>query len=168
MRSNNRMSGIYIVEIDCAAGHWLKVGQAIDLRARLSGLQTGCPFTYSRIQIAKLHRDRLDIAEVVIQHALESRLYHGEWFSGSADSATMALIAEACIRARIELIWEILVRDRATAEQAKKRVKTLHDRAIRQAADSDYVARIEHAEESRRIPSGDVLQSIYRSWKRPK
>jgi hypothetical protein len=86
----HRRGYVYLIS-NSAYGGWVKIGQTIDMRARLSTYQTGDPFKRYSVEVAILVPDRRRM-EVDVLRDLSTRFARkGEWVNCAIEDAAVAL-----------------------------------------------------------------------------
>lgn len=70
----------YFLRADCP-GRLVKIGNSVNLKWRLSGLQTQCPVQLSLVGLANTPAG----TELLLHEALAKARAHGEWFYPTAD-----------------------------------------------------------------------------------
>lgn len=84
-------TAVYI--IGWADGSPLKIGLAQNVKKRLAGIQTGCPYKLKVIGV-RWFKNRADakLAEALLHAELQDHRLEGEWFAVSIDQAKAAAI----------------------------------------------------------------------------
>lgn len=163
MKNRRKQTCLYVVELEHGGESWIKVGMTADKVTRFSSLQIGSPIDYSRLYFANIHNIKLlDLAEQAAHVALKDRSHRGEWFTGSANHATLGKIAVACAMHGIEIEWEEYFRSSMTAVTSIKRAEKLLARQ-RVCREERAEAKIERIRESVRYqPTMRDISNVYR------
>jgi hypothetical protein len=70
----------YVYLVHCLGTEFYKIGMSkIDYEARLSTMQSGCP--YELILVDAIHSTRYKSMEIALHHMLKAKRVRGEWFN---------------------------------------------------------------------------------------